>query len=111
MTWPLANGDYEFIEGFKVLGDMMEPYPWWYWFLLLVLNTPVYIGLIYVVFFSREGFKANWDAVVTSVLDRLAAYHPANLFAFFRFLFWLGLCALALIVEHHMLWKGLFSYE
>lgn len=113
MSLSQAIGDYEYVEGLRVLGDMLDPYPWWYWFLLVVGNFPTYYGLIYVVFWSRAKFRFYCEFLHKRYQedDKASGYAMGTFFASCRVGLWALLCIAAVIAQHHLLWKGLFDYE
>ena len=108
----LADGGYEFGEGLGVLRDLLSPYPWWYWTLVFAGNIPVYIGLMYLVFGSRERFREVGRYMLMSNAESWGRdnFLP-GIVAFFWISLWVGLCVGAIIAEHHLLWKGFFGYE
>lgn len=106
----LGQADYG--EGARVLADLLHPYPWWYWTLLISGSIPIYVGLMYAVFFSRENFRAYGRFMLMSRSEQ-AEYgqYGAQVWAFCRMSFWVALCVTAVVMQHHYLWKGLFGYE
>lgn len=106
----LAQADYG--EGARVLADLFYPYPWWYWTLLIAGSIPIYVGLMYAVFFSRENFRAYGRFILMSRVEQ-AEYgrHGVQIWAVCRVFFWVGLCVTAVVLQHHYLWKRYFGYE
>lgn len=95
--------------GLGLLSEWMEPYPWWYWFLLVAGNIPTYFGLIYVVFFSREGFR-DYCTAYLEMFRKDSGFGFLTQFAVgMRIFLWFGLCIGAVIVQHHLLWKRFFG--
>jgi len=106
----LAQRGYEFNEGAHVLSDMLKPYPWWYWTLVVVCNFPVYWLLIYAVFFSREKFRFYCEFLYKHRESQAGSgYALGMVFASFRVGLWFALCIGVVIAQHHLLWKGLFE--
>ena len=106
----LAQDGYDYAEGLRVLSGMLKPYPWWYWTLVFVGNFPVYLGLIYVVFFSREKFRFYCEFLHKH--DRAqpgSGLYLGLMFAGLRMGLWFVLCIGAVIAQHHLLWKGFFG--
>lgn len=103
----LADGDIG--AGLRLLNEWMEPYPWWYWFLLIAGNIPVYMGMIYVVFFSREGFREYCRAFIDMYRNDTPYGCMTQLVVASRIIFWFCLCVAAVLVQHHLLWKTLWG--
>ncbi|MEM9167398.1 MAG: hypothetical protein AAGB48_10310 [Planctomycetota bacterium] len=101
-----------FGQGLRVLLDILYPYPLWYWALVIFGNVPVYIGLMYAVFFSRENFRAHGKFMLMSRSEQAeyGQYH-VQIWAVARMFFWVGLCVVAVVLQHHYAWKGFFNYE
>ena len=106
----LAQDGYEIAEGLRVLSGMLKPYPWWYWTLVFAGNIPVYLGLVYLMFGSRERFRevGKYMLMSKSEMWELGNILP-GMVAFFWLWGWVGVCVAAIIAQHHLLWKGLFG--
>lgn len=103
----LADGDIG--AGLWLLREWMDPYPWWYWFLIVAGNIPTYIGLIYVVFFSREGFREYCKAYL-EMYGKDSGYGCLTQLAVgMRIFLWFCLCIAAVVAQHHLLWKRMFG--
>lgn len=106
----MLGSDARYREGLNALADLLHPYPWWYWTLVICGNIPVFIGLLYAVFGSRENFVACGRFLLMSdgECSGLGGF-AAQLAAFFRVMLWVGLCVTAVVVQHRFLWSRLFD--
>lgn len=79
--------------------------------LVIVLNAPLYYGLLFVFFFTRENVKKNIDEFMKGHNNWLYQFHPRSILAFVLFMLWFGSCIAVVMAQHHLLWKRLFNAE